>query len=781
MAKKNLVWVTRFFSILLISGMMIGCQNNGLSNADPQNQTAALPITSTPMILPLGDNATPAITMTPVPNSSSDKASSNTGSHQEKIVIMNTDRSITISDPDGQSAHSYTVTGVTAAALSPDGKKVAYNCDKILTHIFYLLDVQTGQSTQISKDTIGGFIDTLRWSPQGDQLAFSGTLGESSVWQIYLIDPISGEIKPLTHFTQSYFLDNTFVAIGSWSADGNTISFSKIVMPAGSGYARNTLQTLNVKTGEIKAILDEDHSGDITRLGGTWLTPDGKTIFFDGKKNGHYHIFRIDVDGSHLNQVTSDEIHYDVTGPMVFSPDGQSFFTYAADQKAGDLNGVPSLFSIDGQLIRQLSDYQGKVGSWNSIVDSSTSGDLSLDITATPVPNQPKNTTTMPNQTPKEVGAVNFTPTPLALNSYHYDGKAIQPGDLLYTVVGDTTTELYAANPQQNFTPERIAILPGQVYQVCVHPDRQGIDYLAGTREVGIDSVSFYRGAQVYTLRFADASPRLLATFPRGPETFVGTELIASWSYDGRYMVFARPIFYPKQSGPYDQIGWIDLTCRDSGNCQPQYLVAPEGVQLRLPLFSPNSYQILLSGNDETHGSHEGDVYLIELGSHGQPGPLINLTHSDQIDEWPPHWLPDGSGFLTACSGSAPPVGSYDLCRYGTTPSLATNVLRLPANMNAIDLSPDGKNVVDQRSTLNDQQETLRLFNLVTRKTTPLKQGINQYWVSQGFSSDSQYLCYQTVTGDHTTIFQLATGKETSIDDPAKPGSLSWLGWAPRI
>ncbi|HMD89204.1 MAG TPA: hypothetical protein VKF38_08575 [Anaerolineaceae bacterium] len=291
-------------------------------------------------------------------------AATNTVVDKEKILSLNSNNQITLSDSDGRNARQYLLEpNVIAAALSPDGKKIAYDREEPLNNILFLLDVQTGQSTQLSKGQIAGHPGTLLWSPKGDQLFLSCTVGDSSVFQIYTVDLSSGAMTPLTSFTNG--LPFKIVSFNSLSNDGNTIGLTTLTMPPQGGFSQGTLQILDVKSRQIKTVLDEGHSGDIIRIGGAYLSPDGKTIFFIGKQNEHYRVFRIGVDGSHLQQVTQENASYDIAEPVVFSPDGTSFFAYTGDQKPGDPNGVPTLFSTDGNLIRQLSDYpNGKVVSW---------------------------------------------------------------------------------------------------------------------------------------------------------------------------------------------------------------------------------------------------------------------------------------------------------------------------------------------------------------------------------------------------------------------------------
>ena len=286
---------------------------------------------------------------------------------KEKILILNSNNQIILSDPDGQNTRQYLLEpNVIAAALSPDGKKIAFVREEPLNQVLFLLDLQTGRSTQVSQGQIGGHPAIILWSPNGDRLVLSCTDGDSSVFQIYTIDLSSGALTPLTSFTNG--LPFTTVSFDSMSDDGNTIGFTTSTIPPQGGFSQGALQLLDVKSRQIKTVLDEQHSGDIIRIGGTYLTPDGKTIYFIGKQNDHFRVFRIGVDGSQLQRVTLETASYDIAEPLVFSPDGTSFFAFTADQKPGDPNGVPTLFSTDGNLIRQLSDYpNGKVVSWIKI------------------------------------------------------------------------------------------------------------------------------------------------------------------------------------------------------------------------------------------------------------------------------------------------------------------------------------------------------------------------------------------------------------------------------
>ncbi|NMB88283.1 MAG: hypothetical protein GYA17_07970, partial [Chloroflexi bacterium] len=239
--------------------------------------------------------------------------------------------------------------------------------------------------------------------------------------------------------------------------------------------------------------------------------------------------------------------------------------------------------------------------------------------------------------------------TPLPLESYRSGERRPQPGDLLFTVLQGETTALYAAGPGLPSAPQWVADLPGQVFQVYLHPDRQGIDYVAGTL-VQEDGFTFFRGAQLFTLRFDEARPRLLAAFPFGPQNVKGNELAATWSADGRLVAFQQTNRLPAPGEPLARLGWIDLACRQDGHCPVQYVDLPPGLEAGAPQFSPTGRRLLLSGSSTAPGSSGAmDVFLLPFDEQGRPGELINLSDSPQTSELVPHWNPAGGQVVALC------------------------------------------------------------------------------------------------------------------------------------
>ncbi|MCE5207180.1 MAG: hypothetical protein LLG42_02600 [Chloroflexi bacterium] len=368
------------------------------------------------------------------------------------------------------------------------------------------------------------------------------------------------------------------------------------------------------------------------------------------------------------------------------------------------------------------------------------------------------------------------TPTPMALDTYRFTGRLPQPGDLLFTVMEGETTGLYAADPTSQFEPEQIAILPGQVYQVYLHPDRLGVDYLAGVR-VTEDGFTFYRSAQVYTLRFNDARPILLAEFPRGPEMVKGTELTADWSYDGRLMVFQLFNFAAKQGEPSFKTGWIDLSCRATGNCTTHYLDFPDGLSIVQPQFSPNDYRILMSGSYiNGKGSGAQDIFMLEFDQEGIPGEVVNLSDSDQIDELVPRWDPKSGKMVVLCPAD-PVEAQSQFCFYDPVTKNRQEGAAIDQHLYDYQVEPNGDRLlgIDINHQATDGKGLLefRLFDWdgksgLVLASTP--QGIDRFEESP----DGKYFAYIAAETFEMHLVNISNGEEIS----APASNISWMGWA---
>jgi hypothetical protein len=387
-----------------------------------------------------------------------------------------------------------------------------------------------------------------------------------------------------------------------------------------------------------------------------------------------------------------------------------------------------------------------------------------------------------PSPTPEVVNPDTFSPaptqTPLALDTYQFTGVLPKTGDLLFTIVEGETTGLYTFNPNNPSQPEKIATLPGQVYQVYLHLDRLGIDYLAGEQKIDNDR-SYYRGAQLFTLRFANPAPRLLFTFLTGGGSVVGTEYVANWSFDGKIMAYQYYNSQQKPGEPFWKLGWMNMACRESGNCQGQEIQFPQGLDLYNPQFSPQGYSLMLDGSNSTSGSGASDIFLINFNQKGIPGDVINLSNTDQIDERAPHWSPK-TGQVVALCPADPSEAKKAICLYdpisGEQQEGATINLYNPQDYQVF---PQGdRAIVENINPDAGGKGTFELLLLNFDGTVEPVLTTSRWFDGFTLSENGNFLAYSADGGKKLTLITLQTGALTAVYQSEVVGTISWMGWA---
>lgn len=349
-----------------------------------------------------------------------------------------------------------------------------------------------------------------------------------------------------------------------------------------------------------------------------------------------------------------------------------------------------------------------------------------------------------------EGGSFEPLPTgePLPMDAFEYTGRALQAGDLLAIALGDMQSTFYAASPDAGFTPEKVAILPGQVLEVYPHPDHQGIDYLTGEHEAEAGT-TIYR--QLYTLRFGDPAPRLLVgQLERSAYNF-------AWSYDGRFLVYLMSDERPGQDGR-PSLRLVDRDCRASGICDP-VTVDTSGQDLYWVEWSPNDYRMSAGGAvrvTETFGSN--DIFLLSLDTEGRVIALTNLTLSPTINDMPPaHWMPDGNALLYACETGETAINEYSLCRNDLVPGTDEVIVPLlPWNMHSLHLAGD-RWLVDRTPVLVNGVYSLRTYDLTSGETGTLLEwpSRGKYWVETSISPDSSWVA--TIINDLDGLLAMNT------------------------
>jgi hypothetical protein len=382
-------------------------------------------------------------------------------------------------------------------------------------------------------------------------------------------------------------------------------------------------------------------------------------------------------------------------------------------------------------------------------------------------------------QTPTLVSGDSFnpqpTPTPLGLESYHYSGAALQPGDLLFTVTHETTTDLYAQQPQSEFTPRLIATLPGQVYQVYIHPDLQGIDYLIGKQGKLDVGQAFFLSSQLYSVRFDQSQPHLLAVFPYQYSGTV-TQVLPTWSADGSLMALDLVGLQVPQGQSDRKVGWIDLSCREKGNCQIQYLDVPDPtLDLYNPQFAPQGNTLLLHG-DFLSGPRSGIslIYTLNFNGKGQPGELSERTTAPNTSEENPVWLPDGNSLLFICRDLTQNDPMGDLCRRDLSTGVTTDLMKLSDEWGPTGflISPLGDLLVDTPWKIDHLE--IRIFNYITDKTDSVP--FSDYYSSIVFNADQTSLFILNEDGMKITSIDLKQVTQSVVYNQSDAGFISWIG-----
>ncbi|RPI68033.1 MAG: hypothetical protein EHM47_15010, partial [Ignavibacteriales bacterium] len=195
--------------------------------------------------------------------------------------------------------------------ISPDGQFTAYVVDKGNERSIYVKDNSGEQAIEIFKGLTG--ITTLRWSPSGNEIFFSATIGTS--WSSYIIPKLGGRIQKLEpiHF-------------GCWSPDESLI--------AGIFIPDKFVILLKRETNEIVKRIKL--KGSFTWLFDIdWSPKDDKIIFLTrDDKTDKYEIWSINADGSQQQKILEE--NKGIYSPR-WSPDGNYIYYLQENEATQDL------------------------------------------------------------------------------------------------------------------------------------------------------------------------------------------------------------------------------------------------------------------------------------------------------------------------------------------------------------------------------------------------------------------------------------------------------------
>ncbi|MGB9673472.1 MAG: hypothetical protein ACPL3P_04980 [Anaerolineales bacterium] len=393
----------------------------------------------------------------------------------------------------------------------------------------------------------------------------------------------------------------------------------------------------------------------------------------------------------------------------------------------------------------------------------------------------------LPTPAVLEVNPNNYTPAPtssaLSLTAYDYHGEKIQAGDLIYTLVEGNQTHLYRL--QAGNSPRLLVDLPGVVTQVFVHPDRLGLDYLAGVSQTK-NQVNYVDDLQLYSLRFDQTAPRLLYSFPPNPDGVIGTAISADWSYDGQFAIFRLPNQSPGRTSGWRYL-WMNLQCRTSPPCQAEELNLSPNLDLYSASFAPTDFRILFSGADLS-STGKMDIFLSSFSTSQMPSSPQNLTAAYPIGDGitPALWSNSGLVF-TLCSLDASKFEPDAFCWLDPNTAKLKQVEILQPVQNGMRLygnywiSAGGKYLValffPANALWGETLPTLRLLNLEAAKALDLDKA--QALLTSAFSADERYLAYIAQTDQEWKwiLVDLQSNSLETINKFAHPFAAYWMGW----
>lgn len=228
---------------------------------------------------------------------------------------------------------------------SRDGKSIYFTRDgRILS-----IPVAGGTAQPIDVGNLTSCSGSHGFSPDGKWYALSCATPDRADRRVFIIPAAGGAPRAVTENT-GYF--------HSWSPDGKTILFTR-----GGGHGTGNIYSIPADGGTETALTTGTGLSDDPDY-----SPDGKWVYFNTDRWGGMQIARMFPDGTHVEQVTTDEYKNWTPHP---SPDGLSivFLSYNPDVTTHAANKDIAL--------RVLSTGDGKIHTLVNLVG----GDGTMNVT----------------------------------------------------------------------------------------------------------------------------------------------------------------------------------------------------------------------------------------------------------------------------------------------------------------------------------------------------------------------------------------------------------------
>jgi Tol biopolymer transport system component/DNA-binding winged helix-turn-helix (wHTH) protein len=234
-----------------------------------------------------------------------------------------------------------------APELSPDGTKIAFESDRTGTMEIWTCKKDGSDLIRLTNSDGAQYPGPLRWSPDGQQIAFDSALGEHNA--IFVMNAEGGLPRPVTR--------EAFDALNpSWSRDGKWIYFSSI------------------RSGEWQIWKMPSAGGDpvqVTKQGGraAFESADAKFLYY--AKNPDRNIWRLQLRDGQENRV-SPEIHVEHWSGWALTDNGIFFLGEESSQ-----HPVVKFFDFSSAHIKNVAILKRPVP-WRSWISASADGKFIL-------------------------------------------------------------------------------------------------------------------------------------------------------------------------------------------------------------------------------------------------------------------------------------------------------------------------------------------------------------------------------------------------------------------
>ncbi len=232
-----------------------------------------------------------------------------------------------------------------SGAFSPDGQRFAFIVYNKGDNQITIVKTSSGKVERSYRPRDIGAVYNLAWSPDGAQLAFTGSQG--GVGDLYLMDVASGTTRQLTN-------DRHADIQPAFSPDGRTLAFVTDRSDATS-FERMTfgelqLATIDIASGQVTARAAFGRGKHLNPQ----YSPDGKNLYFVSDQDGVSDLYRMDLQSSQIYRIT--RLSTGVSGITAISPSitvaqqtGTLIFTIFRDQGHELITLDPS--RLDGELV----------------------------------------------------------------------------------------------------------------------------------------------------------------------------------------------------------------------------------------------------------------------------------------------------------------------------------------------------------------------------------------------------------------------------------------------